>query len=135
MRTTWLIAALALSFAAATGWAQSEGADDDAQDAEQQDDAFDEIVVTAGGRPDDAISVQSKYDELLRARLMKDIDMQRALDEEYDWRKTDTAKVDGPVRIRWGYDARDHLKLREEADLLKLDLDKTRPATLFSVEF
>ena len=138
------LAMLAFLLLASVAWTQ--GANDtseqddsggDASEAAGFDsdrDEFDEIVVTPG-RPGDSISVQTKYDELLRNRLLKDIDTRRALEEEYEWRKSDTANVDGPVRIRWGYDARDDLKLREEADLAKHEYDVVRPATIFSVEF
>jgi len=55
------------------------------------------------------------------------------LEEEYEWRKS--AVVKSPSRIKWGYDPRDDYKMRNEMDLLDLNWEQTKPATLFRLEF
>ncbi len=57
----------------------------------------------------------------------------QTLEEEYEWRKS--AAVENPPRIKWGYDPRDDYRMRNEMDLLDLDWEKTKPATLFRLEF
>ncbi len=40
-----------------------------------------------------------------------------------------SAAVDSPSRIKWGYDPRDDYKMRNEMDLLDLNWEQTKPAT------
>jgi len=126
----WLLAAW-VALAAADARAQNLEGDDEIA----ADDSVDEIVVVAP-RPGDPVSVEARYETLLKSRLQKEVRRLRDLDEEYEWRKTDTLKINEPdSRIKWGYDPRVELEVRRNTDLTDLPIDDTKPATLFRFEF
>jgi hypothetical protein len=54
-------------------------------------------------------------------------------EEEYEWRKA--GAVDSPSRIKWGYDPRDDYQMRNRIDIEDENWGKTRPASLFRMEF
>jgi len=107
-----------------------------AQQADEQpadeSEAVDEIIVVAP-KPGSRRRVDKEYEDPTRARLLKEHYEMEVLEEEYDWRKS--AAVESPSRIKWGYDPRDDYKMRNEMDLLDLNWEQTKPATLFRLEF
>lgn len=97
-----------------------------------ESEAVDEIIVVAP-KPGSRRRVDKEYEDPTRARLLKEHYEMEVLEEEYDWRKS--AAVESPSRIKWGYDPRDDYKMRNEMDLLDLNWEQTKPATLFRLEF
>jgi hypothetical protein len=97
-----------------------------------ESEAIDEIIVVAP-KPGSRRRVDKEYEDPTRARLLKEHYEMEVLEEEYEWRTS--ATVDSPSRIKWGYDPRDDYKMRNEMDLLDLNWEQTKPATLFRLEF
>ncbi len=93
---------------------------------------IEEIIVVAP-KPGGRRRVDKEYEDPTRARLLKELYEMQAMEEEYEWRKS--AAEDSPSRIKWGYDPTDDYKRRNEMDLLDLDWEKTKPATIFKLEF
>ena len=108
-------------------------AEEEAGPSEDGEEAIEEIVVYAN-KPGDQIDVDARYEERLRSRLIKDLERLRVLEEEYEWRKSES-DVKNPSRIKWGYDARAELRMRRDTELTDLPIDDTKPATLFRFEF
>ena len=110
-----------------------------AQDDEapaDEDDVIEEIVVIAGKKSGDPVDVEALYEEMLRDRLMLDLDQLRILQEEEEqWRSSRTGTVENPSRIQWGYDPQEELKMRRDSQLSDVTFIPTRPATLFRVGF
>jgi hypothetical protein len=119
-------AALVALFGAA---AFAQQADEEPAD---ESEAVDEIIVVAP-KPGSRRRVDKEYEDPTRARLLKEHYEMEVLEEEYEWRTS--ATVDSPSRIKWGYDPRDDYKMRNEMDLLDLNWEQTKPATLFRLEF
>jgi len=94
-----------------------------------------EEIIVYGGRRGGPVDLSIKYEDDLRARIMKDIERLRVLEEENEWRKPDTTVVSSPSRIRWGYEPGDELRMRQNTRLADLPVYDTQPATIFSVEF
>ena len=97
-----------------------------------ESEAIDEIIVVAP-KPGSRRRVDKEYEDPTRARLLKEHYEMEVLEEEYEWRTS--ATVDSPSRIKCGYDPRDDYKMRNEMDLLDLNWEQTKPATLFRLEF
>ena len=97
-----------------------------------ESEAVDEIIVVAP-KPGSRRRVDKEYEDPTRARLLKEHYEMEVLEEEYEWRTS--ATVDSPSRIKWGYDPRDDYKMRNEMDLLDLNWEQTKPATLLRLEF
>ena len=108
-------------------------AEEEAEPSEDGEESVEEIVVYAT-KPGDRIDVDPRYEELLRSRVIKELDRMRVLEEEYEWRKSES-DVKTPSRIKWGYDARAELRMRRDTELTDLPVDDTKPATLFRFEF
>ena len=119
-------AALVALFGAAVFAQQAEEAPAD------ESEAVDEITVVAP-KPGGRRQVDKEYEDPTRARLLKELYEMQAIEEEYEWRKS--AAVKNPPRIKWGYDPRDDYQMRNEMDLQDLDWEKTKPATLFRLQF
>ena len=92
----------------------------------------DEIIVS-GSKPGGRKRVDVEYEDPTRARLLKDLHEMQADKEEYAWRKS--AAIDSPSRIKWGYDPADDYQIRNNMDLDEQNWGKTKPATLFRLEF
>lgn len=122
-------AALVALFGAA---AFAQQADEEPADESEAVEAIDEIIVVAP-KPGGRRRVDKDYEDPTRARLLKEHYEMEVLEEEYEWRKS--AAVESPSRIKWGYDPRDDYKMRNEMDLLDLNWEQTKPATLFRLEF
>ncbi len=93
---------------------------------------LEEIIVLAP-KPGDRRRLDEEYEDPIRAQLLKDFYEMEQLEEEYQWRQS--AADDSSSRIKWGYDPRDDYRRRNEMDLQDLSWEKTKPATVFSVEF
>ncbi len=92
----------------------------------------DEIIVS-GSKPGGRKRVDVEYEDPTRARLLKDLHEMQADKEEYAWRES--AGIDSPSRIKWGYDPADNYQIHNNIDLDDQNWGKTKPATLFRLEF
>ena len=119
-------AALVLLFGAA---AFAQQADEEPAD---ESEIVDEIIVS-GSKTGRRKRVDEEYEDPVRARLLKDLHEMQADEEEYEWRKS--AATASPSRIKWGYDPRDDYQMRNNRDREDLNWGKTKPATLFRLEF
>ncbi len=126
-----IAAAIALLFGAAA-FAQ-EANDEPADEAPAAtSEELEEIIVIAP-KPGARKRVDQEYEDPVRAQLLKDFYKMQDDAEEFEWRDTGAAKT--PSRITWGYDPRDEYRMRNEMDMQALPLDRTKPATLFRVDF
>jgi len=116
-------------FVATAAWAQQ-----DTDESTEEQDAMEEIVVV-GNKSGDPVDLEAKYEEQLRARIVADYFRQQTLEEEEQWRKSLPTSVEGPGRIRWGYDAQAESRVRREMALTDLPTDTVKPATVISVRF
>ncbi len=121
------IAAAIVVLICATVFAQ-ETDDEPASDSEE----IEEIIVVAP-KPGDRRSVDQEYEDPVRAKLLKDFYEMQEDQEEFEWREA--AAEDNSSRITWGYDPKEEYRMRNEMDLQDLSWEKTKPATLFKVEF
>lgn len=97
--------------------------------------AIDEIVVIGGQKPGDEVDLNALYEDEMRARLMRDLEVIKQEEDEGRWNKTEAALVETPPRIRWGYDPDAEARMRRETDLMGVQRETTQPASLFRVEF
>jgi len=111
--------------------ATAYGQEADEEPADESE-VVDEIIVS-GSKPGGRKRVDEDYEDPVRARLLKDFHEMQADKEEYEWRKS--AATDSPSRIKWGYDPRDDYQMRSNIDLDDQNWGKTKPATLFRLEF
>ena len=127
LRLRLLLFAVAILFGAAAA-----AQEDDTGDA-ASDDAVEEIVVIAP-KPGDRRRVDDDVlEDPLRARILKELYEMRADQEELEWRQAQA--IENPSRIRIGYDPRDEYEIRNEMDILALPSERTKPATLFRIQF
>ncbi len=124
------LGALTMALAVANAVAQ----DDDQRSQEDPEDTMDEIVVV-GPKPGDQVDLEARYESQLQTMIRKEIKRMRILEEEYEWRKSDSLNVEKPSRIKWGYDPKVELEMRRNTDLTDLPMDNTKPATLFRFQF
>ena len=109
-------------------------AQQDTETSEEEQGSMEEIVVV-GNKSGDPVDLEASYEEQLRARIIADYFRQQTLEEEEQWRKTLPTSVEGPGRIRWGYDAQAESRVRREMALTDLPTDTVKPATVISVRF
>lgn len=110
-------------------------AQEDAAPPNDEDEAIEEIVVTAGGRSGDPVDVEARYEELLRSQILRDVEQLRLVEEEEGrWRDSRT-DIENPSRIRWGYDPDDEMQMRRNTALQDVNFAPTKPATIFRFEF
>lgn len=101
----------------------------------EADRAIDEIIVFGIRKPRVKSPEPPKFEDPLRARVMKEIRELQLLDGEFEWR-TESADLDvEPPRLRFGYDPRSDLRLTETSPQVRLPFEWQQPATLFSVDF
>ena len=93
---------------------------------------IEEIIVVAP-KPGSRKRVDQEYEDPVRAQLLKDFYRMQDDEAEFEWRDTGAAKT--PSRISLGYDPRDEYRMRNEMDLQALPSERTKPATLFEVDF
>ncbi len=128
----WLRLAVAV-FAFASAIA---GAQESEESVTTESEAIDEIVVTAGKKPGDPVDVEALYEEMMRERLMIDLDRLQDLEEENAWRSSArTTDIEEPSRISWGYKPQDDLRMGRESNLSDATFVTTKPASLFQFEF
>jgi hypothetical protein len=106
-----------------------------AQEDAEEDEVIDEIVVTAGKKSGDPVDVDALYDEMMRDRLMIDLDRLKVLEEQNEWRSSANMNVKSPSRIQWGYKPQDDVRLGRESNLADVPFITTKPASLFQFEF
>ena len=126
LRTTSLIATLLLASTVGAQQVTDEGAD--------ESQPIDEIVVI-GNKDGDPIDLDAHYDAQLRQRITEEYLRLQALQDEEQWRSTLPEAVEGPARIRWGYDAQAESRMRRDMALTDLPMDNVKPATVISVSF
>ncbi len=102
---------------------------------EEEEDVIEEIIVYAGGRPDDPVDVEALYEEMMRDRLMTDIKRLEILEEQQEWRSSGDENYSSSSRIKWGYSPQDELRMRRESGIPEETYITTRPATIFRFEF
>jgi hypothetical protein len=96
---------------------------------------IDEIVVTAGKKSGDPVDVDALYEEMMRDRLMIDLDRLKVLEEQNEWRSSANTIVARPSRIQWGYKPQDDVRMGRESNLSDVPFITTKPASLFQFEF
>ena len=116
-------------FVATAAWAQQ-----DTEANTQEQDPMEEIVVV-GNKSGDPVDLEAKYEQQLRDRIVADYLRQQTVEDEEQWRKSLPTSVDGPGRIRWGYDAQAESRVRREMALTDLPTDTVKPATVISIRF
>ena len=126
-----IAAAIAVLFGAAA-FAQ-EANDEPADEAPAATSEEIEEIIVIAPKPGARKRVDQEYEDPVRAQLLKDFYKMQDDAEEFEWRDTGAAKT--PSRITWGYDPRDEYRMRNEMDMQALPLDRTKPATLFRVDF
>ena len=126
-----IAAAIAVLFGAAA-FAQ-EANDEPADEASAATSEEIEEIIVIAPKPGARKRVDQEYEDPIRAQLLKDFYKMQDDAEEFEWRDTAAAKT--PSRITWGYDPRDEYRMRNEMDMQALPLDRTKPATLFRVDF
>ena len=124
------IAAAIVVLIGATAFAQ-EADDEEAPDGDSSEE-IEEITIVAR-KPGDRRRVDAEYEDPVRAKLLKDFYEMQEDQEEYEWR-TSAAEEDSS-RISWGYDPKEEYRMRNEMDLLELPSERTKPATIFRVDF
>jgi hypothetical protein len=116
-----------------TGLLADEEVEPSDDSKEVTEEIIEEIVVRAS-RPGGKIDVDARYEEIMRAGLTVEFERLQVLEQKYEWR---LSEFDGKSssRIKWGYDARDELRMRRDTKLTDLPIDDTKPATVFRFEF
>ncbi len=129
-----IAAAIAVLFGAAAfaQEANDEPADVAPAASSEEIEEIEEIIVIAP-KPGARKRVDPEYEDPVRAQLLKDFYKMQDDAEEFEWRDSAAAKT--PSRITWGYDPRDEYRMRNEMDLQALPSERTKPATLFRVDF
>lgn len=116
-----------------TGLLADEEVEPSDDSKEVSEEIIEEIVVRAA-KPGGKIDLDARYEEIMRARLIVEFERLQVLEQEYEWRSSEFDD-DNSSRIKWGYDARDELRMRRDTKLTDLPIDDTKPATLFRFEF
>ena len=104
---------------------------DDAESDENAS-AIDEIVVTAQ-KPGDRQRIEVPYEELMRQRLVEELDTMRREQEEIEWRRG--PRLEDPSRISFGYRPQERAREAPETPMTDLPLENNKPATIFRFEF
>lgn len=106
-----------------------------AQEDAEEDEVIDEIVVTAGKKSGDPVDVDALYEEMMRDRLMIDLDRLTVLEEQNEWRNSANTAVSSPSRMQWGYKPQDDLRMGRDSNLSDEPFITTKPASVFQFEF
>lgn len=104
----------------------------DAEPDEEDGRTLEEIVVTAQ-KPGDRKAVDTPYEELMRQRLLEEMETMRREQDEIAWRRGPT--VSEPSRIKFGYRPQDRTRDSRDTSLTDLPTEYTKPATIFRFEF
>jgi len=130
VKNLWIALSVLVAIVPGIALAQDEGSDEGSNEA-----TIEEIIVYGGQKPGDEINLDALYEDELRARLMRDLEVIKQQEDEGRWNKTEASLVETPPRIRWGYDPDDEARMRRETDLMGVQREPTHPASLFRVEF
>ena len=104
------------------------------EDTPETPDSMEEIVVI-GNKDGDPIDLEAHYESQLRERIVNEYLRLQALEDEEKWRETLPEAVEGPGRIKWGYDAQAEARMRRDMSLTDLPMDNVKPATVISISF
>lgn len=124
------LAILLAGGAVAPALAQAQASD--AEPDEEDGRTLEEIVVTAQ-KPGDRKAVDTPYEELMRQRLLEEMETMRREQDEIAWRRGPT--VSEPSRIKFGYRPQDRTRDSRDTSLTDLPTEYTKPATIFRFEF
>ncbi|NOX68622.1 MAG: hypothetical protein GXP15_05500 [Gammaproteobacteria bacterium] len=113
---------------------RAAGNDDTEVEDSEEATVVEEIVVFAN-RPGNPVDLDKKYGNLLRRRIIKDLERLQVLNEEFEWRSSGKTTGKDQSRIKWGYDPRDQNRVRQNSRMTDLPIDDTKPATIFSIDF
>ena len=92
-----------------------------------------ENIVVIAPFPDGPLSLDPSYDELLKARIRKEIEILMRESEAEDWRAEFTEENDS--RIKFGYNPSDEYRIRNEVELSPDINEIVKPATVFRLQF
>ena len=123
---------LSLWCTASVGQAVDEEGDGASESDTETASDMEEIVVI-GAKPGDRERLETPYEDLMRERLLRELEAQRELEEEFEWRQG--PRVEEPSRIRLGYRPQDANRDQRDTSLTDLPMENQKPATLFRFEF
>lgn len=103
--------------------------------ADSEEERIDEIVVIGGQKPGDKVDLDALYEEEMRARLMRDLEVIKQEQAKGRWSKSEISLAETEPRIKWGYDPDAEARMRRETDFMGTQRETTQPASLFRVEF
>ena len=126
-------AMLVCSVWCAVALGQASGSDDEDVDGADETEADMEEIVVIGEKPGDRQRLEVPYEDLMRERLLRELEAQRELEEEFEWRRG--PRVEDPSRIRLGYRPQDANRDQRDTSLTDLPMENQKPATLFRFEF
>ena len=106
---------------------------DGASEADTETESGMEEIVVIGAKPGDRERLETPYEDLMRERLLRELEAQRELEEEFEWRQG--PRVEEPSRIRLGYRPQDANRDQRDTSLTDLPMENQKPATLFRFEF
>ena len=109
-------------------------AQEEPEDTQTTPDSMEEIVVI-GNKDGDPIDLEAHYESQLRERIVNEYLRLQALEDEEQWRETLPEAIEGPGRIKWGYDAQAEARMRRDMSLTDLPIDDVKPATVISISF
>ncbi|MEE4163883.1 MAG: hypothetical protein V2I25_15380 [Woeseiaceae bacterium] len=115
----------------AAGGATAQTTDTDAEPGEEAP-VIDEIVVTAQ-KPGDRRRLEMSYEDLMRQRLVEELDTMRREQEEIEWRRG--PRIENPSRISFGYRPQERAREAPETPMTDLPVEYNKPATIFRFEF
>ena len=124
--------ALSLWCTVSLGQAVDDQSDGETESDTEAESDIEEIVVI-GAKPGDRQRLETPYEDLMRERLLRELETQRELEEEFEWRQG--PRVDDPSRIRLGYRPQDANRDQRDTSLTDLPMENQKPATLFRFEF
>lgn len=98
--------------------------------------AIDEITVTAGPHGETPFELEVARQAKMKEVVFADMRFRERAEEELAWREADRDLNNPESRIKWGYSPQAEQRMRRELDAMNdLPIDRTKPATLFRVEF
>lgn len=113
------------------GGATAQTTDTGAEPGEEAP-VIDEIVVTAQ-KPGDRRRLEMSYEDLMRERLVEELDTMRREQEEIEWRRG--PRIENPSRISFGYRPQERAREAPETPMTDLPVEYNKPATIFRFEF
>ena len=97
---------------------------------------MDEMVVVIGPQGQTAFELEMQRQVLIKEAVFDEMRMRERREEELAWRQADTDLQNPESRIKWGYSPQAEQRMRRENDYLNdLEIDHTKPATIFRGQF